>query len=145
MEAQKHDVYGKENWHLEKAVDLLRERIGSRSYLSHIVRPVGIESGESNDILRSVLHCEQVVIDRIIIDNGFLDLFLRQLVFKEDEIVGIDFCIDTYNDMCPKCFSTCRHRKVDLLGRVIERLKYLGHNVGKIPHDKFRILISSHR
>lgn len=144
MRAQEEKLYGAENWQLGSALGLLDERVRSGSHLSHLIRPAGTESGSDNEILRSVLHCEQVVFDRMMIDDIFIDLFLRQLEKSDNPIVEIGFHIDTYNDICPKCFSTCKHRKNHLLKRIVSGLTRHGHTA-KIAENAFKILISSHR
>ncbi len=61
-----------ENWALNLAVQLVENRIKSDSYLSHLINPVGAEMGKESDILRSVLHCEQVILNKILQDDRFL-------------------------------------------------------------------------
>ncbi|MBQ7673027.1 MAG: hypothetical protein IJT36_00615 [Alphaproteobacteria bacterium] len=133
-----------ENWALNLAVQLVENRIKSDSYLSHLINPVGAEMGKESDILRSVLHCEQVILNKILQDDRFVLSFVYRLkdCFRK-EILAMDLGIVSYNDMCPKCFSTCSHRKCDLLNRFNDAFSKLGYTGKPVTNEKFRILISS--
>lgn len=145
IRAQEEGKYSGEDWRLGSGVALIQQRTSSGDYLSHLIRPVGRESGAASDVLRSVLHCEQVVFNKIMTDDQFLDTFICGLRdYLKSEIFNIDLGIVTYNDMCPKCFSTCKHRRTDFLNRLNEGFIRFGYKGKPVTSDKFRILISSH-
>lgn len=69
-----------------------------------------------SELSQSLLHCEQVLLYMMLKDDSLIrDLVSRLITQNEafasltskDSIITLD--ILTYNDMCPKCFSTCYH------------------------------------
>lgn len=58
--------------------------------------------------INSFLHCEQTFINNLLLDPKapFIKK-LQQTAIASENITHITFDIITYNDMCPKCFSTC--------------------------------------
>ena len=82
-------------------------------------------TGQRRDSLQSVLHCEQLFLYKLLTDERLLKDMVDRL-FASPHITSIldtnhtdvrfVFEICTYNDMCPKCFSSCfnLHRELSL-------------------------------
>jgi hypothetical protein len=90
-----------------------------------------------SELSQSLLHCEQVLLYAILKDDSLIRDLVSRLITREnafeiliskDSIITFD--IVTYNDMCPKCFSTCYHLQKTLemnINRILfEELRKLG-------------------
>lgn len=111
--------------------------------------------------IASVLHSEQVFLYRTLISEGIFNFMIGDL-FKKSDIIEllqlpgsyITFDILTYNDMCPKCFSTCYHMASTLAANINKSLIYHAKMIGAFasifdsrggkPFD-VNILVSSFR
>lgn len=67
------------------------------------------EDQPKDKLLGSILHCEQAIIAKSILSKQFLANWIGRnfetCTFEKGAFLSFD--IITYNDMCPKCFSTC--------------------------------------
>lgn len=90
--------------------------------------------------INSFLHCEQTFINKLLLDpeTSFIKK-LQTLQLVSENITHITFDIITYNDMCPKCFSTCLTS--------LEQLKTILYNALHITDTSipFSIIVSSFR
>ncbi len=101
------------DWGLENEIAFDAEIIkkGNASEMSQITA-----SGQKRDSLQSVLHCEQLFIYKLLTDKRLLRSMVDKL-FSNPKInnvldtnhTDLRFVLEicTYNDMCPKCFSSC--------------------------------------
>ena len=79
--------------------------------------------------ITEILHCEQAFLYRALVGNGVFDLLAGSLLkqekimdFLKSENSYITLDIMTYNDMCPKCFSTCYHMLGILSSKINEAI-----------------------
>ena len=112
-------------------------------------KPIGKIEALANDKIygsdiNSFLHCEQaVVIDFL---SNPQSSFIRQIqqqaskIGNKKDITKITFDIITYNDMCPKCFSTCCSAKEQLIQQIRGALK-----IEETQEIEFQLIISSFR
>lgn len=91
-------------------------------------KPIQMAKIPNHTSISSVLHSEQVFLYRALISDGIFNFLLSDLLTQKESInllkdhdsyLTID--IMTYNDMCPKCFSTCINM-IDRLSTAINRV-----------------------
>lgn len=123
-------------WGLENEIASDAEIIkkGNASEMSQITAP-----GQKRNSLQSVLHCEQLFIYKLLTDKRLLKDMIDRL-FSNPEIdnvldtnhTDVRFILEicTYNDMCPKCFSSCFNLYRELLFSISEKFfKKLSTNI----------------
>ena len=115
-----------------------------------ILKPVDKVAGKTAG---DILHCEQVVVYKLLTDSAFLSNTILNLIDKLPELppaLCLDLEIVTFNDMCPKCFGTLFYRFTELKQKIsgefvkqcqLTKRKDLYHKLPLI----FRILVSSIR
>ena len=90
--------------------------------------PIQMAKIPSHSSISSVLHSEQVFLYRALTSDGIFNFLLSDLLTQKESVnllkdpdsyLTID--IMTYNDMCPKCFSTCNYM-IDRLSTTINRI-----------------------
>lgn len=104
------------------------------------------EDQDQDKLLGSILHCEQAIIAKSVLSKQFLANWIgsnfEACSFENGSFLSFD--IITYNDMCPKCFSTCLNVREILEENInlILREKYASKLKEKLS---LRIFISSFR
>lgn len=104
------------------------------------------EDQPKDKLLGSILHCEQAIVAKSVLSKQFLANWIgnnfESCSFERGSFLSFD--IITYNDMCPKCFSTClnvRKRLEESINAILQE-KY----ASKLQETLFlRIFISSFR
>lgn len=78
------------------------------------------EDQTKDKLLGSILHCEQAIVAKSVLSKQFLANWIgsnfEACSFEEGSFLSFD--IITYNDMCPKCFSTCSNVREKLKGSI---------------------------
>lgn len=117
-----------------------------------ILKPVEPKIGKAAG---DIFHCEQVVIYKMLTDSEFLskavDELMEGVIERLPSKICLDFDIITFNDMCPKCFSTAFFRFDEMKSEIskqiflyFQRAKRTELLSQKLPII-FRILVSSSR
>lgn len=104
------------------------------------------EDQPKDKLLGSILHCEQAIVAKSVLSKQFLANWMGNnfevCSFEKGSFLSFD--IITYNDMCPKCFSTClkvRKRLEESINAILQE-KYASKLKESLP---LRIFISSFR
>lgn len=104
------------------------------------------EDQPKDKLLGSILHCEQAIVAKSVLSKQFLANWIgnnfETCSFEKGSFLSFD--IITYNDMCPKCFSTClnvRERLEESINAILQE-KYASKLKESLP---LRIFISSFR
>lgn len=114
----------------------------------------------ASELSQSLLHCEQVLLYMILRDDILIRDLVSRLITQNEAFASltsndsiITFDILTYNDMCPKCFSTCYHLQKTLetsINRILfEEIRKIGKLNDFLKRQSFpinvQIQISSFR
>lgn len=110
------------DWNLYSGIKKCSEIIGRRDFKEMSRIP-------EDSSIAEVLHCEQVFLYRTLVKDGIFDSLIGNLLAQEGILdflrsptSYITFDIVTYNDMCPKCFSTCYHMSEILSSKINEAI-----------------------
>ncbi|MDR1982240.1 MAG: hypothetical protein LBQ08_00355, partial [Holosporaceae bacterium] len=118
-------------WDMHQLITAQSTLVASRNAAKMAILPGGSE------LSQSLLHCEQVLLYMILKDDSLIRDLVSRLITQNGAFASlisrnsiITFDILTYNDMCPKCFSTCYHLQKTLetnINRILfEEIRKLG-------------------
>ncbi len=149
------------NWGMSDLITYERELISKGSQQNPtkedltrltILKPVDTKIGKAAG---DIFHCEQVVIYKLLTDSEFLSGVISELMEGMIDLlpprICLDFDIITFNDMCPKCFSTAFFRFDEMKLEISKQLSLYFQSAQKteLLSQKFpiifRILVSSSR
>ena len=80
---------------------------------------------EKDKLFGSILHCEQAILIKCLMSDRFLADWIAHnfdgCTFESNDFLSLD--IITYDDMCPKCFSTCKNAHKSLQKKINNLLR----------------------
>lgn len=104
---------------------------------------------EKDKLLGSILHCEQAVLVKSMLSDQFLFNWISNLspvdFGSPSDLSFLSFNIITYNDMCPKCFSTCFVCREELEQRVNQVLRKVVQQRWPETDVPLKVFVSSFR
>lgn len=104
---------------------------------------------QKDQLLGSILHCEQAVLVKSMLSDQFLSNWISNLkpvnFGSPNDVDFLSLDIITYNDMCPKCFFTCFNCRRELEVRINEALKKFCKWPASQSTIPLRVFVSSFR
>ncbi len=119
-------------WNINKLISEQSMLIAGKNATKKAILP-------SSELSHSLLHCEQVLLYMLLKDDSLIKDLVSRLITK-DGALGLlmskdsifTFDILTYNDMCPRCFSTCYHLQETLASSINRILFEEMRKIGKL-------------